>query len=351
MPAFQRYVEREDITVRCLHIDSMKKELKDTHEIHGAALPHNFDSETNRWNTGQILKNPGDGSFGLVRFGNGDYAAIGTVNISNEVIEGLSRSETLSILKSKLGKRSGSAGGFFHPCDDPEVKKDCRSMSKCTQKHRLLTTSAGIGTALTLHYMNKKGNVKTVNSIYPDIAMDRSTSTQKRKRAYSDGNLRRKLIGEMKSRLEFLMILVHKNMGTANELFGSFANAVRRVQKDPMAWMSADACLTDFECVLLEYACGTGEMRNHQALHAHTDTNRSHPVESMMLFGKVPQDNKQQSTTIVQEMTNGRLIQPYERLVWELKCGYDVLHSRFSVTYHLSDSTRGVRNWSYVHGP
>jgi hypothetical protein len=108
----------------------------------------------------------------------------------------------------------------------------------------------------------------------------------------------------MKSRLEFLMILVHKKMGTANELFGSFANAVRRVQKDPMAWMSADACLTDFECVLLKYACGTGEMRNHQALHAHTDRNRSHPVESMMFFGKVPEDNKQQSTTIVQEMTH-----------------------------------------------
>jgi hypothetical protein len=108
----------------------------------------------------------------------------------------------------------------------------------------------------------------------------------------------------MKSRLEFLMILFHKKMGTANELFGSFANAVRRVQKDPMAWMSADACLTDFECVLLKYACETGEKRNHQALHAHTDRNRSHPVESMMFFGKVPEDNKQQSTTIVQEMTH-----------------------------------------------
>jgi hypothetical protein len=147
------------------------------------------------------------------------------------------------------------------------------------------------------------------------------------------------------------MILVHKNMGTANELLGSFTTAVRRVQKDPMAWMSADGCLTDFECVLLEYACVTEEMPNHKALHAHTDRNRSHPVERMMFFGKVSEDNKQQSTTIVQEMTHGRLIQPYERLVWELKCKYDVLHSRFSVTYHLSDHTRGVQNWSYVHVP
>jgi hypothetical protein len=149
------------------------------------------------------------------------------------------------------------------------------------------------------------------------------------------------------------MILVVKNMGSAKELFRTFAAAVKRVQQDKTdsEWKSADACLTDFDCVLLEYACGTGEMRNHQALHAHTDSNKSHPVESMMLFGKVTGQDNRQSTTIVNDMTNGRLIQPYERLVWELKCGYDVLHSRFSVTYHLSDHSRGISNWSYVHGP
>jgi hypothetical protein len=84
---------------------------------------------------------------------------------------------------------------------------------------------------------------------------------------------------------------------------------------------------------------------------AHTDTNRSHPVESMMIFGKVPQGDTRESTTIVNTMRNGMLIQPFERIVWELRCGRDVLHSRFSVTYHLSDESRGSSNWSYVHGP
>jgi hypothetical protein len=352
MPSFQSFVERDDICVRCMKVESMKHLPTDTREINGAALPNSFDSENNRWNLGQIIKNPGDGSFGLVQFGNGDYAAIGSVKISNEVIESLSRSETYSILKSKLCKRSGSAGGFFHPCEDEEVKKDTISLSKCTRNHRLFTTSSGTGTAVTLHYLNKE-QLKRVNSIYPDIAMDRSTASSKRKKAYIDGSLRMKLIGEMKSRLEFLMILVVKNMGSAKELFRSFAAAVKRVQQDKTdsEWKSADACLTDFDCVLLEYACGTGEMRNHQALHAHTDSNKSHPVESMMLFGKVTGQDNRQSTTIVNDMTNGRLIQPYERLVWELKCGYDVLHSRFSVTYHLSDHSRGISNWSYVHGP
>ena len=286
LPSFQSFVEKEDIYVRCMKVESMKQLPNETCEINGAALPDNFDSGDNTWNKGQVLSNPGDGSFGLVQFGNGDFAAIGSVTISNEVIERISRAETTFILKSKVGKRS-----------------------------------------VTL------------------------TANSKRKRACIDRNLRMKLIGEMKSRIYFLLILVMKNMGSASELFKSFGTAVDRIKNGKKKWKSEDSLLTDFECVLLEYACGTGEMHNHQALHAHTDTNRSHPVESMMFFGKVPQDNKQQSTTIVQEMTNGRLIQPYERLVWELKCGYDVLHSRFSVTYHLSDSTRGVRNWSYVHGP
>lgn len=350
MKSFQCYLERDDVTVRCLKVESMKRDPRETREINGAALPHNFNIPWNRWNSGQILKNPGDGSFGLVQFENGDYAAIGSVKISNEVIVGLAQSETSCILQAKMAKRCGSAGGFLHPCDDEEVKKDTISMSQCTQNHRFLTTSSGTGTALTLHYIKKRKIVK-VNSIYADIAMDRNTAASKRKKAISDKNRRMKLTGEMKSRLEFLMILVQKNMGTAKELFNSFAAAVMRVEKNKKRWMSADLLLTDFECVLLEYACSTGEMRNHQALHAHTDRNRSHPVESMMLFGKVPEEDDRQSTTIVQAMTNGMLIQPYERLVWELRCGYDVLHSRFSATYHLSDHSRGISNWSYVHGP
>lgn len=111
LPSFQSFVEREDICVRCMKVESMKQLPNKTCEINGAALPDNFDSGDNTRNKGQVLSNPGDGSFGLVQFGNGDFAAIGSVTISNEVIERISRAETTCILKSKLGKRSGSAGG------------------------------------------------------------------------------------------------------------------------------------------------------------------------------------------------------------------------------------------------
>ena len=110
--------------------------------------------------------------------------------------------------------------------------------------------------------------------------------------------------------------------------------------------------LSDFDCVLLEYACGTGEMRNHQPLRAHVDGNKSHPVESMMIFGKVSEDETEKNcTSLVAKMKDGMLIQPYERLVWKLRCGRDVLHCCFSNTYHLADVSHGQSNWSYVHGP
>jgi hypothetical protein len=352
MSSFQCFISEANVNVRCLTIPSMKKDPSETCEIHGASLSRNFNTSYNKWNPGQILKNPGDGSFGLVQFGNGDYAGIGTVNLCNEVIAGLSRSETELIIESKMAKRAGSAGGFMYPVDDSGVRKDTISMSQCTRKHRLLTTSNAKGTALTLHYINNRKRRK-VNSVYPDLAMDRNDSGGKRKKAVQDENTKRKLIEEMKSRLAFLIILVGKNLGTPNDLFKSFAAAVVRVIEGNSYWILEvqNGILSDFECVLLEYACGTGEMRNHQALCAHTDTNRSHPVESMMIFGKVPQGDTRESTTIVNTMRNGMLIQPFERIVWELRCGRDVLHSRFSVTYHLSDESRGSSNWSYVHGP
>ena len=181
------------------------------------------------------------------------------------------------------------------------------------------------------------------------MAVDRKTANQKRKEAEENENLREKLIEEMKSRLSFLMILLEKEMGTAYELFNTFSKAVLRVKQGNTNWKLTS--INEFDCILLEYGCGTGEMRNHQPLCAHTDSNTSHPVESMMLFGKVPEGDIRESTTIVNSMRNGMLIQPFERIVWELRCGRDVLHSRFSITYHLSDLSRGDSNWSYVHGP
>ena len=161
-------------------------------------------------------------------------------------------------------------------------------------------------------------------------------------------------MGEIKSRLEFLLLLVQYNIDEVTTLFTSFAHAVTKC--NPGEWKSVDSNLNDMECVLLEYACNTGEMHNHQPLFAHTDGNPSHPLESLMISGKIKYIPKElwpfsNHYSIVANMKPGLLIQPFERIVWRLRCGIDVLHCHFKNTFHHADLSRGDSNWSYVHGP
>ena len=129
----------------------------------------------------------------------------------------------------------------------------------------------------------------------------------------------------MKSRLEFLLLLVQYNIDEVTTLFTSFAHAVTKC--NPGEWKSIDSGLNDMECVLLEYACNTGEMRNHQPLFAHTDGNPSHPLESLMIFGKIKYIPKEMwpfsnhySNCCKHEAW--LLIQPFERIVFEIKMWY-----------------------------
>jgi hypothetical protein len=157
-----------------------------------------------------------------------------------------------------------------------------------------------------------------------------------------------KLIVEMVSRLHFLLLLVEKRMGPPEELFGSFAKAVGNVQNNNKLWENAR---NDYERILLEYACGTGEFRNHFNLRCHTDTNKSHPTESMMVFGKVADNTSDTAHEIISNMKDAQLFLPHEGIVLNLRCGRDVLHCRFAKTYHAPDAMRGIYNHSWVHGP
>ena len=106
-----------------------------------------------------------------------------------------------------------------------------------------------------------------------------------------------------------------------------------------------------FESKLLSWSCGTGEMRNHQSVKAHFDGNKSHPVESMTLYGRVPINLKNMKTDIVNTMQDGYLILPLEGLTIKMKCGTTIIHCSLKNTIHLADNSRNTCNWSRVHGP
>ena len=43
-----------------------------------------------------------------------------------------------------------------------------------------------------------------------------------------------------------------------------------------------------FDAFLLAWGVSTGAMHNHEALCAHTDANKSHPVETLTLYPRLP---------------------------------------------------------------
>ena len=377
LTGFTSFINDRTIRVRCQHVESyLDKDIQKA-EITGARCPDSFNTPNRPWNQDQIVRNPGD-SMGILVFPNGDYAGIGSVDIELESIVGISMEETESLVKNApIARRSGPAGGHFYPSSNPQQTYPL-SMGPCTHKFNLVTATGGCSTAVSLKYINPNSksknknrsttskqpalkqkkrsskHLKEVKSIYNYVHMTRKKKTCKRKDVKANHFIRKKLLGEMKSRLEFLLLLVQYNIDEVTTLFTSFAHAVTKC--NPEEWKNVDSNLNDMECVLLEYACNTGEMRNHQPLFAHTDGNPSHPVESLMIFGKIKHIPKElwsfsNHHSIVENMNPGLLIQPFERIVWKLRCGLDVLHCHFKNTFHVADLTRGDSNWSYVHGP
>ena len=307
----------------------------------------------------QAAANPSDGSFGLIVQPNGDFSGIGSLeDLCNDTIVQLSREETEVMQQLKYNKRAGAAGGF------PTHGTSCKSHDSCkaARETAVRYKCDSFSTCVTMKYINNDGKVQSFKSLYGDLVMTRLTASQKRARAMQQPALRKKILAEMKSRFDFLMILVQYRLGDKDKLFKTFAHAARSVMKQwtirkpkkrgTTTWTDADSRLTLFDMILLEWACRTGEMRNHQGVSTHKDGNSSHPVESMTLFGKVEDNDVRSSTEIVNNsMVDGFVILPYHRFAWKMRCGRDVLHSSFKKTYHLPDPTRGWFNWSWVHGP
>ena len=141
-----------------------------------------------------------------------------------------------------------------------------------------------------------------------------------------------------------------------NELcphWDSFVAAVVRVAKSKLkVWRTADPKLTYFECVLLEWCCWTGEMRNHQALVAHMDANKSHPLETMQVYGRLdPSLAHLGKTKQVTFFRDAVLCVLWQMIGLRTRCGRDVWHLSFGGTHHLPDRSRDHSNFSWVHGP
>ena len=84
----------------------------------------------------------------------------------------------------------------------------------------------------------------------------------------------------------------------------------------------------------------TGEMRNHQALGLHKDTNRSGSYEIYSFLHQAGVERK-----------DGYLCMPLDDVCIKVKCDKYLLVCDMSDTPHVPDPSRDVHNISRVHGP
>lgn len=184
--------------------------------------------------------------------------------------------------------------------------------------------------------------------------MRRKDKEQKRGDALRFRFLKEKYIAEMKSRLRSFCVIDYFGLRHRHyDHWDTFvAVLVRTTAGENVTWLGSDSNLSFFDCVLLEWCCSTGEMRNHEALAAHTDANKSHSVESMQAFGRVePRNAHLSKTSQVERFRDAYLCALWQMVAMRMRCGRDIWHLSLSNTYHVPDRSRDRYNVTWVHGP
>jgi hypothetical protein len=304
------------------------------------------------------LGKPENVTFGLItipthKSAKGNYILFASsLDSSDNHIAEFSAFESKVICNMPTARRQGgTAAGFYIP--QKASLFDPAALSNCTKHERAIIHNNGTTRVnSTCYYYNKdKDRVIKFNQVYNDILMTRLSTTAKRKQLISVASYRSITIKEMESRLKALMVLETQHLLRMDGIT-SFAQATKRASeyKTQSIWKKADQHLTFWQIIMLEYSCGTGEMRNHQNTYSHIDGNKSSFLETMTLFGRLHNDGPYNATHVLNEMANGMLSLLFWDIVLDIKCG-DVLHMNLDDTVHLADESRCQYNWSKVHGP
>lgn len=125
-PSFIEFM-RHPIRVRKQSIDDNNPTSMFASKVRGGKHPENFCYEHD-----QIAQNPGDGSIGLLIFGD-DFAMVDTSMISNETIFLCSQDDKESIANKETAMRAGIAGGSFRFSLE-NTDHDVKSLSIATPK-------------------------------------------------------------------------------------------------------------------------------------------------------------------------------------------------------------------------
>ena len=312
-------------------------------KVEGGGFPPYFDM--NHFQKNNFIENPDDGSVGIIIFPRNDnFLMIFPSDIPNEAIVEFSKEETKNIATGMINGRAGAAGGVVNS------DTNSHSMSACTQKSTSLMVGRPNSVGMSVLYQNGHGKATEFKSIYNDLHMNRLTKQTKRENAYDSVSMRQVLLREMVTRIKTIVIV--KSLGLLDDGEDNL-KALSNILEDDTATVEQFKKLGHslFESMLLAWSCTTGEMRNHEAIKAHKDGNKSHKIETLTLFGRVWPGEIDSVHNTVKQMKGGALIFPLDGVGVNYRSGRDIIHCNLKNTIHLPDDSRNLFNWSKVHGP
>lgn len=232
----------------------------------------NVNSQLEEFNK-KSLSLPSDIDYGIIILPFGDFIVLSHSSISACDAVELSTDETQEIKKLPVAGRSGSAGGVVFS------NTNSHSLSGRAGKDSIFVPQIK-GTGVGCVYKNSNDTQRVFKSVYNDIFMSRYNVVKKIKYASKHSAYRRILIEEMKSRLGTTIVLKHNQLVDDVELTKTFLfteskyeDTIKRYNNNKLK-----CSFSIWEIMLLEESLSTGEMRNHQAIAAHVDGNKSHSM-------------------------------------------------------------------------
>ena len=314
-------------------------------ELRGSSLPKDIDKESLHKDS---ISYPENNIKGLIIFEqSNDFILIDKVKNTMEDVINFSMSETESIKNLNLGGRSGAAGGFVN------VGSNSHSLSKVTKKENSILIASKNSVGMSCFYDNNDGVTKKFNSVYNDIHMNKLNGKDKFKQLKSMKCYRSITINEMTSRLQSFIITTQMNLNCKKygNPFENINKIIKGYKSNKIVDCFRSMGYSTFHSIMLAWSCSSGEMRNHIAVHGHTDGNTSHPIETLSLFARIPLLSPITIDTVNIYFKDGYLYFPIDGIVLKYKVGRHVIHCNLRNTLHIPDDTRNNKNWSKVTGP
>ena len=292
---------------------------------------------------------PNDCDLGLVLFNrNKNFVLMDQLSLQDEDVINISKEESHSIIKGVTGGRSGAASGIVYP------ETNSHSLSKVTQKPNSFMIAQKKSVGMVCVYENAQGEIKSFNSVYNDLYMNRLQKKKKERQLFSNPSYRRIVLQEMISRTQSYIIVYH--FGLFQDMtINPFEKLNSILDKQPLYTYSLQ-CFQNmgysfFESALLVWSSLSGEMRNHQSVSAHCDGNTSHEIETLTLFPRIAINSQTKTYSCPNRDMFGYLYFPLDALVLKYLCAKHIIHCNLKLTLHLPDSSRDDTNWSKLQGP